>query len=116
MNMNGQNRVMAEIMAKKKRDARLLIAIALFAICMIAGLIQAWILQLYIDALISGHWAYFSRIFSVEPPASGPDVFCFDRCVADLPFLAGWIGIVSFLSGVAVLAHSWWKPRSRELP
>lgn len=103
-------------MAKKKRDARLLIAIALFAICMVAGLIQAWILQLYIDALISGHWAYFSRIFSVEPPASGPDVFCFDRCVADLPFLAGWIGIVSFLSGVAVLAHSWWKPRSRELP
>ncbi|PNQ76359.1 hypothetical protein BA950_07735 [Erythrobacter sp. SAORIC-644] len=99
---------------KEKRDIRLLIALSLFITAMIAGLIQAWILQLYLDAAISGHWAYFSHMFSVQPPASGPDAFCFGRCVADLPFLAGWIGIASFLLGVVVLVHCWWKPKSSD--
>lgn len=96
----------------KKRDIRLLIGLLLLITAMIAGLVQAWILQLYFDAAVSGHWEYFSELFSVEPPASGPNVFCFDHCVADLPFLAGWIAIASFLLGFAVLAYCWWKPRS----
>ena len=98
-------------MVNNKRDIRLLMALMLFLISMIAGLVQAWILHLYLDAVISRHWEYFSKMFSVSAPASGPNVFCFDRCVADLPFLAGWIGIASFLLGLAILIYSWWKPR-----
>lgn len=105
---------MMEKQVEKKRDIRLLIAILLFVISMIAGLFQAWVLKLYIDAAVTGHWEYFSNTFSVQAPASGPDVFCFDYCVADLPFLAGWIGIVTFLLGVTVLAYSWWTPRSAD--
>ena len=96
----------------KIRDSRLIVALILLLISLLCALIQAWILNLYIDAAVSGNWAYFSETFSVEAPASGPNDFCFDHCVADLPFVAGWIGIVSFLLGVAVLAYSWWTPRS----
>lgn len=95
-----------------KRDNRLLVALILFLISMVSGAIQSWILYLYFDAAISRHWEYFSRMFSVSAPASGPNVFCFDRCVADLPFLAGWIGIGSFLLGLVVLIYTWRKPKS----
>jgi hypothetical protein len=102
--------------AEARRDIRLVIAMLLFIASVIAGLVQAWILQLYLDAAISGHWAYFSKIFSVQQPASGPNGFCLDHCVADLPFLPGWIGIVSFLLGLTVLIYSWWKPRTHAAP
>jgi hypothetical protein len=100
----------------KKRDGRLLVALLLFVVSMVCGLIQAWILRLYIDAAVYGNWTHFSEIFSVRPPASGPNEYCFDYCAADLPFLAGWIGLVSFLSGVVTVVHSWWKPRSHVSP
>lgn len=99
----------------ERRDTRLLAALLLFMISIIFGTIQAWILKLYIDAAGTGYWAYFSEMFSVKPPPSGPDVFCFDYCVAELPFFTGWIGIVSFLLGVVLVAYSWWSPKSRHL-
>ena len=96
----------------KTRDIRLLIALLLFVLSLIAGLIQAWILRLYIEASVSGHWEYFSETFSVRAPASGPNDFCFDHCAADLPFLAGWIGVICFGLGLVVLVYCWLKPRA----
>lgn len=96
------------------RDIRLLIAILLFVVSLISGSVQAWILHLYIEAIILRDWDQFSQLFSVEAPAFGPDVFCFGRCVANLPFLPGWIGIMSFLLGLVVLFWSWWKPWSSQ--
>lgn len=97
---------------RAKRDIRLLIALLLFSLAAIAGLVQSWVLLLYIESIIARDWTYFSNKFSVEAPASGPDVFCFGRCVAELPFLAGWIGLVAFILGMALLAYCWCKPRS----
>lgn len=99
---------------KARRDHRLLIALLLLFTSMIAALVQVWILHLYLDAAITGHWDYFARMFSVQLPPSGPTEFCFGRCVPDLPFLAGWIAIVSFLLGLAILTYSWWKPRQSD--
>lgn len=109
---SAQGKNMMERPHQKKRDVRLLMVLLLFVASTISGLVQAWILQLYFDAAVSGNWAYFAKTFSVQPPASGPDVFCLGHCAADLPFLAGWIAIVSFVLGVIVLIYSWWKPWS----
>ena len=94
-----------------KRDERLLIAILLFVGSASAWLVQAWIVTLYVQAAVMGYWDYFSETFSVPPPA-GPNEACFDYCVSDLPFAAGWTGIVSFLLALLTLAHAWWKPKS----
>jgi hypothetical protein len=93
-----------------RRDRRLLIAILRFLGSLIAGLVQAVILRAYVAAAVLGDWTYFADTFSVEAPASGPDVFCFDYCAPDLPFVAGWTGIASFLAGLILLAYAWWKP------
>jgi hypothetical protein len=95
-----------------KRDRRLLTVIMLFLIAIIAGLVQAWIIRLYLDAAVLGHWTWFADTFGVHAPASGPDKFCFDYCAPRLPFLAGWIGIASFFGGLAALAFVWWKSKS----
>jgi hypothetical protein len=94
----------------RRRDIRLLASLVLFVASMIATMIQAWIVKLYIDAAVLGEWWYFSEMFSVDPPASGPDRFCLDYCAAPLPFLPGWIGIVSFVLGLLTLIYSWLKP------
>jgi hypothetical protein len=93
-----------------KRDRRLGAAIALMVISAVALLVQAWIVVLYVNAAVMGNWEYFSWMFSVAPPA-GPNQVCFDFCAAELPFLAGWVGIGSFLSGLVLLVFAWWKPR-----
>lgn len=102
---------MSDEQNKMHRDPRLMIALLLLILSAACGIVQAWILKLYLDAAASGNWAYFSETFSVEAPASGPDVFCLDHCAAELPFVAGWVGIGSFLLGIAVLFYCWLKPR-----
>lgn len=92
------------------RDRRLLSAIALFTASAVLGLAQAAIVRLYIEAALLGKWEHFSETFGVKPPTNGPDVYCLDYCVADLPFIAGWMGIVSFMIGLALATYSWWKP------
>ena len=94
-----------------RRDGRLLAAMALFAAALVAGGVQAWIAALYIHAAVLGNWTGFAETFSVEAPPSGPEVFCFDYCAPELPFLIGWIGIAAFSLGWIVLAYAWWKPR-----
>lgn len=94
-----------------RRDRRLLVSLGFFVVSFAALAYQAFVLRLYVTAAVMGDWTYFSKTFSVPPP-SGPNQLCFDYCAARLPFLAGWIGIFSFLLGVAVLAYCWWKPRS----
>lgn len=93
------------------RDNRLMFSLLFFLIFIIFGLRQSWILMLYVDAAITGNWDYFSKMFSVQPPASGPNVYCFGRCASKLPFLSGWIAISSFVVGVIFVAHSWWLPK-----
>ena len=94
-----------------RRDVRLLVAMFLFAVSLMAGGVQAWITALYIDAAVMGDWTWFAETFSVEAPASGPNTFCLDYCAADFPFIAGWIGIGAFVLGWIMLAYAWWKPR-----
>jgi len=96
---------------RDRRDRRLLIALMLFTGSLLAAAIQLWIFHLYINAIISQNWTYFSRLFSVDPPAMGPKTYCLDRCVAELPVLPGWIAVVAFLLGWMFLVYSWWKPR-----
>lgn len=94
------------------RDRRLLVALILFLIALVAGLIQAWIIRLYITAAVMGgsYWDHFIDLFGLEPVV-GPNQVCFDYCAPSLPFVAGWIGIVAFFAGWGVLASAWWRPR-----
>lgn len=94
-----------------RRDRRLLVAILLLIAAAIAGLVQAWIIRVYLDAAILGHWAWFADTFGVEAPASGPDKFCFDNCAPRLPLLAGWISLATFFAGMLALTLAWWKPK-----
>ncbi len=93
-----------------RRDRRLLGAMALFGTSFIAALVQAWIVNLYIQAAVLGGWDQFAAFFGVTAPSSGPDKFCFDYCAPELPFIAGWIAIGAFLSGFFSLICIWWKP------
>ncbi len=95
-----------------RRDKRLLIAMLLFAGSFVAWTVQVWITALYIEASIWGDWTWFAETFFVVAPARGPDVYCFDRCAPTLPFVAGWIGIGTFLSGLIMLTFAWWKPKT----
>ncbi|RVT91313.1 hypothetical protein [Sphingomonas crocodyli] len=89
------------------RDKRLLGAILLFVASAVAWVIQAAIVRAYIYAAVMGNWSEFSRFFGVRPPAE----FCFDHCVAELPFFAGWIGVGCFALGFALLFRVWRRPR-----
>lgn len=95
-----------------RHDRRLLLAVLLFAGSAIAWALQVWITALYIDAAVMRNWAWFADTFSVEAPASGPNEFCFDYCAPALPFIAGWIGLGTFVAGWIILASAWWKLRS----
>lgn len=92
-----------------KRDRRLLVSMVLFFVALIAGVIQAWIVQSYIWFAVMGNWEQFTGFFGLNPIA-GPNQICFDYCAPKLPFLAGWIGIASFLIGWILVAYAWWKP------
>ncbi|MEJ5975019.1 hypothetical protein WG901_00100 [Novosphingobium sp. PS1R-30] len=94
-----------------KRDRRLLAAMLLLVTAAIAGLVQAWIIRLHLDAAILGHWDWFADTFGVEAPASGPDKFCFDNCAPPLPLWAGWISLATFFAGLLALTRAWWRPR-----
>ena len=99
-----------------RRDRRLLAAMLLFAGSLVAWAVQVWITALYIDASIMGDWTWFAETFSVKAPARGPDVFCLDYCAPNLPFVAGWIGLVAFLAGWIMLANAWRKPSTTNTP
>ena len=96
------------------RDGRLLISLLLLIMSAVFVLMQYWIVHLYIDSVIAGDWTYFSDLFSVKAPASGPDKFCFDRCVADLPLFPGYAAACCFFGGIMTLAHAWLRPKTVE--
>lgn len=89
-----------------RRDKRLLGAISLFVLSAVAWLIQAGIVRAYVYAAVMGNWSDFSNFFGVKPPPK----YCFDYCVANLPFIAGWIGIGCFFVGFALLFAAWLRP------
>lgn len=96
-----------------RRDRRLLIPISLMLISFVALTIQAWILEIYVtSAIMDQNWETMALRFGVEVPDNGPVRFCFDRCAPELPFIAGWIGIASFLMSLISLIVIWWKPKS----
>jgi hypothetical protein len=92
------------------RDKRLLASIVFLTGSAVAGVVQAAIMQAYVDAAVMGNWTHFARTFGVQAPANGPDRYCFDYCAAHLPFIAGWISIACFIFGLALVSHSWLKP------
>lgn len=96
------------------RDGRLLISLLFLIMSAVFALVQSWIVHLYIDSVIAGDWTYFSDLFFVNAPASGPDKFCFDRCVADLPLFPGYAAACCFLIGIMTLGHVWLRPRAVE--
>ena len=96
------------------RDGRLLLGLLLFVVCAGAVFVQAWIVLFYFRSAIHRDWASFLEEFpSYALPPLQPGEYCFDDCFPDLPFVAGWIGIVSFVLGLSVLAYVWWTPRLR---
>jgi hypothetical protein len=96
-----------------KRDGRLSLALLLFVVFAVSFLVQAWILLHYFHSAVEDNWAHFLEIFpSYADPPPGPGKGCYDACYPDLPFIAGWIGIVCFFLGLSVLAYSWWRSRS----
>jgi hypothetical protein len=97
-----------------KRDGRLLLAFLLFVVFAGLMIVQAWILLLYFRSIVHQDWTYFLKVFpsSALPPLD-IGAACFDDCFPDLPFVPGWIGIVSFLLGLLVLIYIWWIPKSR---
>lgn len=97
------------------RDGRLLISLLLLIVSAVFVLVQFWIVRLYIDSVIAGDWTYFSDLFSVKAPASGPDKFCFDRCVANLPLFPGYAAACCFFVGIMTLVHVWLRPKTVEL-
>jgi hypothetical protein len=100
-----------------KRDGRLSLALLMFVVCAGAVFVQSWILMFYFRSAIHQDWTYFLKNFpSYAPPTLQPGEYCFDDCFPGLPFIAGWIGIVSFCLGWSLLAYSWWRPRPRNSP
>lgn len=97
------------------RDKRLLVAIWAFIGSAVAALVQAGIVRSYLHAAVMDNWSDFSAFFGVKPPPAGPDKYCLDYCAAELPFLAGWIGMALFLLGFAMLCWSWFRPLDRRV-
>jgi hypothetical protein len=89
------------------KDNRLLWSIVFFAGAMCAGLYQGMVVKRYIEAAVLGHLRFFARTFGQPVPPA----FCFDFCVPELPFAAGWLALASFLSGLCLVVRAWWKPR-----
>jgi hypothetical protein len=96
-----------------RRDKRLLVALILFGIALGAGLVQAWIIRLYITAAVMGgeYWDHFISVFGGMSPAKGPNTFCFDYCAPDLPIIAGGVALSGFLGGAFFVTLAWWKPK-----
>ena len=88
------------------RDKRLLGAMSLMVVSAVAWLIQAGIVRAYIYSAVMGNWSDFTKFFRVQPPSK----YCLDYCVADLPFVAGWTGIVCFCLGFALMFAAWLRP------
>jgi hypothetical protein len=96
-----------------RRDRRLLLALILFSAALVAGIIQAWIIRLYITAAVMGggdYWDHFVGVFGGRSVANRPNSFCFDYCAPALPFIAGWIAISAFVGGVFAVLLAWLKP------
>jgi hypothetical protein len=96
-----------------RRDGRLLIALVLFVGTAGAALVQIGVLSLWFQSALHDDWTYFLEWFpSYAMPALEPGQYCLGDCSPDLPFFAAWIAIGFFGLGMAVLAYSWWRPRS----
>lgn len=93
-----------------KRDRRLAAALSLFVFSAVAGAWQAVITASWMRTAVMGGWESFVDTFGGELPY-GPNEACFGSCAPDLPFLAGWLSIGSFLTGFVLVAWAWWKPR-----
>jgi hypothetical protein len=95
-----------------QRDRRLLFALLLFTVAVLAGAVQAWIVNAYVRSAMSGSWDAFAEFFGVDAPARGPAAYCIDFCGPELPFAAGWVAIGAFVCGLMILAFAWWKPKT----
>jgi hypothetical protein len=99
------------------RDQRLLFTFLLFVASAASFLVQGWILLLFVSSALAQNWTHFVEVFpSTALPPLEPDQYCFGDCTPDLPFVAGWIGIVSFMLGLSTLAYCWWMPKTHDLP
>lgn len=61
-----------------RRDRRLLIAVLFMVLAAVTGVVQAWIIRLYLDSAVLGHWDWFAKTFGVHVPGSEPNKVCFD--------------------------------------
>jgi hypothetical protein len=97
-----------------RRDGKLLLALTLFLVAGVACFAQAWIVKLYIWSVDGRDWSDFLRLFPSYATETPSEQYydCLGTCHPDLPFFPGWIGIVSFCSGLAVLAYAWRKSKS----
>ena len=97
-----------------KRDKWLLLALLLFTSAAALLAFQAWVATLYHFSAVANNWTQFVKWFpSAAQPPTAPGMVCFDDCSPDLPLVAGWLGSVSFILGLATLAYRWWTSELR---
>lgn len=95
-----------------KRDRRLLLSILLFVVSASAVLVQGYIVALYVNSALTDDWTAYANIFPSAVRPDDPTSVCFAYCFPHMPFMAGWIGVVSFILGTYLLVACWWNPRS----
>jgi hypothetical protein len=95
-----------------KRDPKLLFSILMLLIFTVAGAFQSWIVIVYYYSALNQNWSYFSELFPSAVHQPAPGALCMGDCSPNLPFVAGWIGIASFVTALIVLTYSWWRSKS----
>lgn len=75
-----------------QRDRRLLAALLHFMVALVAGIIQAWIVNAYVRSAITGGWESFADFFGVDAPARGPKVCLLHRLLRTPAAFYGRLG------------------------
>ena len=91
-----------------------MVAMLLLVVAAAFLLVQAWISMLYVASVKAQNWSYYLELFPSFARAVPPGAYCIDDCSPYHPVLPGWVGMISFLLGLALVSLAWWKSRGRE--
>ena len=93
-----------------KRDSRLIFPLCALLVGTVSLGIQALVVLDFLHGVYVGDWLSYAEKYNVEPPAMGPEAFCFGFCFPDLPFHFGWIGLGSIATAFVSLIYIYWRP------
>ena len=93
-----------------KRDSRLIFPLCALLVGTVSLGIQALVVLDFLHGVYVGDWLSYAEKYNVEPPAMGPEAFCFGFCFPDLPFHFGCIGLGSIATAFVSLIYIYWRP------